>query len=323
MRIERLAQDNLRTQGPQRRAEFRRQSPEHLRSVAALVEAALAARGPDAPSRAVALGAGACTELPLERIVRANPHGVTLVDLDVPGMARARETLPASLKARVDLVKQDVTGGVSASLGAELRAQPWADLRQLSPTAPLEAAAACLERCVVPDPPLLPYLMPGGYGLVLSSFTLTQLYSLPLLDVVDTLAAFAPEAVDLRESSPRYVAAALNFRRRVARAHLALIDLLMAPNGAAMLASDRVGVLLPSTAGPHAREPRERLDVLPADVLAVPDDLAARFTLASPVREWEWLATAPGPQTPGRLFEAFGVVLRRQVAEPIVEPLSS
>lgn len=312
MRIERLAQDNLRTQGPQRRAEYRRQSPEHPRSVESLVASALAARGPEAPSRAVVLGAGACTELPLERIARANPAGVTLVDLDVPGMARGRESLPASLRSRVDIVKQDVSGGVSVALDAELRVQPWHDLSRLSPTAPLDAAAACLERCVVPDPPLLPYLMPGGYGLVLSSFVLTQLYSLPLLDVVDTLSALAPQAVDLRESSPRYVAAALGFRRRVAQAHLALIALLLAPDGAAMLASDRVGVLLPPMAGPHARDPRERLDVLPVDVLAIPDDLAARFTLASPVREWEWLATAPGLQTPGRLFEAVGVVLRHK-----------
>jgi hypothetical protein len=314
MRIERLAQDNPRTQGPQRRAEYRRQSHEHLRSVEALVETALATRGREAPGRAVVLGAGACTELPLERIARTNPEGVTLVDLDVPGMARARESLPASLRSRVELVKQDVTGGVSAFLAQELRAQPWADLVRLSPMAPVESAAACLERCAVPDPPLLPYLMPGGYGLVLSSFVLTQLYSLPLLDVVDTLSALAPQAVDLRESSPRYREAAQSFRRRVAQAHLALIDLLMAPDGVAMLASDRVGMLLPPTAGPHAREPRERLGVLPADVLAVPADLAARFTLASPVREWEWLATAPGPQTPGRLFEAFGVVLRHKVA---------
>ena len=37
--------------------------------------------------------------------------------------------------------------------GEELRAQPWRDLARLGATAPLEAAAACLERCPVPDPP--------------------------------------------------------------------------------------------------------------------------------------------------------------------------
>lgn len=312
MRIERLAQDNLRMQGPAKRAQYRRTSPEHLRSVEALVEGALATRGTEAPTRAVILGAGACTELPLARIVRANPAGVTLVDLDVPGMARSREALPASLRSRVDLVKLDVTGEVSAALATELREQPWADLRRLGPTAPLDAAAACLERCIVPDPPLLMHLMPGGYGLVISSFVLTQLYGLPLLDAMDTLSVHAPGAVDLRERSPRYREAALEFRRRVARAHLALIDLLLAPDGAAVLASDRVGVLLPPTSGPHAREPRERLEVLPADVLAIPEDLAARFTLASPLRTWEWLVTPASSQASGRLFEAFGAVLRHR-----------
>lgn len=312
MRIERLAADNPRTQGAERRAWYRRHSPQHLRSIEALVETALAARGADAPARAVVLGAGECTELPLERIVRACRDGVTLVDVDVPGMGRAREALPAALRSRVDLVKQDLTGGVSAALATELRAQPWDDLHRLSPSAALEAAADCLDRCPIADPPLLPYLMPGGYGLVVSSLVLTQLYSLPLLDVVDTLSVHAPAAVDLRESDPRYRGAANRFRRRLALAHLALVDLLLAPDGAVVLASDRVGVLLPPTAGPHSGEPREHLDVLPPGVLAVPVDLRARFALRSPVRTWEWLATAPSAQTPGRLFEAFGVVLRHR-----------
>ena len=227
-------------------------------------------------------------------------------------MGQARESLPTSLRARVDLVKQDLTGGVSAALEAELRAQPWADLRQLGPDAALDAAAACLDRCPVPHPPLLPHLMPGGFGLVVSSFVLTQLYSLPLLDMVDTLSTFAPDALELSETSTRYSEAVRQFRRRVALGHLALVDLLLAPGGAALLASDRVGYLVPPSAGLHAREPRERLEVLPPDVLAVPADLTSRFTLASPIRAWEWLATAPGPEAPGRLFEAVGVVLRHK-----------
>ena len=44
MRIERLAQDNRRTQGTERRAWYRRHSPEHLRAVESLIEEALAAR---------------------------------------------------------------------------------------------------------------------------------------------------------------------------------------------------------------------------------------------------------------------------------------
>ena len=105
MRIARLAEENPRTQGPERRAWYRRHSPTHLRAVAALVEAALAARTPGGPSRAVVLGAGACTEAPLERLARAFEQTL-LVDVDVPGMARARDELPASLRSRVDLLQE-------------------------------------------------------------------------------------------------------------------------------------------------------------------------------------------------------------------------
>src|SRR5579875_2584854 len=115
MRIERLAEENRRTQGAGRRAWYRGHNPEHLEAVAALMDAALAPRGEDAPPTAVVLGAGACTELPLERLARTCER-VTLVDLDARGMGAAREELPAGLRGRVQLLEADVTGGVSAAL---------------------------------------------------------------------------------------------------------------------------------------------------------------------------------------------------------------
>jgi len=309
MRIARLAEENPRTQGPERRAWYRHHSPAHLRATEALVEEALAARSAGGPSRAVVLGAGACTEAPLERIARSFEHTL-LVDVDVPGMARARDELSASLRSRVDLLQADITGGVSEALAEELRAQPWRDLARLGATAPLEAAAACLERCPVPDPPPLPGLLAQGNSLVFSDLVLTQLYSLPLLDVVDTLSLYAPDAVDLRETHARYRQAAQAFRRRIAQAHLSLLAGLLAPEGAAILASDRTGHLLPPKSGPHARDPRETLSVLPDDVLAIPDDLAARFQLVGAPRTWEWLVSAPDATNFGRMYEAVGVVLR-------------
>lgn len=309
MRIARLPEENPRTQGPERRAWYRRHSSAHLRAVARLVEDALAARESDAPSRAVILGAGACTEVPLERIARAC-ESVLLVDVDVPGMLRARDALPLALRPRVDVLQEDVTGGVSPQLEAELRAQPWRDLTQLSSTAVLDAAAGCLERCLVPDPPVISGLAPGVYGFVMSALMLTQLYSLPLLDVLDTLNTYAPGAADLRETSARYLLAAERFRRRVAVAHLSLVNALLAPAGTAVLVTDHTGYLLPPSAGPHATMPRDRLEVLPPDVLAIPDDLATRFTLAGPVREWEWTVSAPDAANFGRMYDVVGAVLR-------------
>lgn len=311
MRIARLAEENPRTQGLERRAWYRRNSPEHLRTIAALVEDALSARASGGPSRAVVLGAGACTEAPLERMARAFDH-VLLVDVDVPGMAHARDELPASLRGRVDLLQADVTGGMSDALATDLRAQPWRDLALLGASAPLEAAAACLERCPVPDPPQLPTLLSQSYGLVFSDLVLTQLFSLPLLDVVDTLSFYAPDTVDLREASVRYRQAAQTFRRRIALAHLSLIGSLLAREGSAILATDRTGYLLPPRSGHHARDPRETLTVLSADVLAIPDDLSARFEVVGNPRTWEWVVTAPDGANFGRMYEAVGVVLRPQ-----------
>ena len=314
MRIARLAQDNLRTQGPRRRQEYRRNSPAHLRSVESLVEEALAARGPGAARSAVILGAGACTEVPLAAIARACSR-VMLVDVDAAGMARARDEVPANLRGRVDLLQADVTGGVSAALAAALAAQPWGDLAGLggaAGTAPLDAAAACIERCPVPDPPAIPELTPQGYGFVMSSLTLTQLFSLPLLDVLDTLSLHAPAVVDQRESCPRYREAATGFRRRVARAHLALIGALLAPGGTGLLVTDVTGYLLPPTSGQHGGGTVESLAVLPPEALRLPGDLTERFEVVGEPRTWRWLVSKPGAEAPGRAYDVIGVVMRHR-----------
>src|SRR5262245_15759285 len=127
MRISRLAMDNRRTQGPERRTWYRRHSPEHLNAVSALVEEALRLDGSASTRQTVVLGAGACTEIPLEQLARASAH-VLLIDLDVAGMAQAREELSTTVRDRVDLLQADLTGGVSTALAAELRAAPFADL---------------------------------------------------------------------------------------------------------------------------------------------------------------------------------------------------
>lgn len=314
MRIDRLAEDNARTQGVRRREWYRRHSPAHLAAVAELVGGALAARREGAPPTAIVLGAGAATELPLERLARACDR-VTLVDLDAPGMGAARDALPEDLRHRMELLAADLTGGVSAALARELRAQPWDDLARLGGRmgyAPLDAAAGCLERCLIPDPPGLVGTAPGGYGLVVSDLALTQLFSLPLLDVRDGLEVHAPAVADLREAYPRYRAAALAFRRRVALAHLHLLGSLLAPQGAGLLLTDQIGHLLPARGGPHAAEGRESLAVLPRDTLDVPGDLAAIFELVGAPRRWRWVVAEPDAAQPGRAYDCVGVVVRRQ-----------
>ena len=313
MRIERLAEENRRMQGPRRRDEFRRVSPAHLRAVERLVADALAARDAAAPSTAALLGAGACTELPLERIVRACER-VALADLDAPGMGRARDELPPAVRSRTDLVPADLTGGVSRGLAELLRAQPWADLVALGGPhgfATIEAAAECLARCAISAPPTIPGLDREAFGLVVSSLTLTQLFGLPLLDVLDALALHAPAVADRRTLSPRYEQAARDFRRRVALAHLDLLASLLAPGGAAALITDVTGYLLPARSGPHQAEPEESYAVLPPDVLDLDADVATRFARVGEPHRWRWIATQPANGVPGRAYDVVGMVLRR------------
>src|SRR6185369_15914674 len=56
MRIARLSAENPRTQGPERRAWYRKNSLEHLRTVAALMEESIRARQAETPPRTVVLG---------------------------------------------------------------------------------------------------------------------------------------------------------------------------------------------------------------------------------------------------------------------------
>lgn len=308
MRIERLAQDNTRTQGAARRTWYRRHAPEHLAAVAQLVDRALEARGPGATAPVIVLGAGACTELPLERLARASER-VVLVDLDASGMERARDELPATLRGRVRLVVSDISGGISDALTARLRGEPWADLAQLSTRAVTTAAAVALERVPVPDPPPLVGLSESRCGLVISSFVLTQLFSLPLLDVRDQLALVSSAAA--LDADPRFHSAAHAFRRRVAVAHAHLLAALLAPGGVGLFMSDTIGHLLPPSAGPHAGGPRESLPVLPPEVLAIPQDFTPQLRLIGAPRRWEWLVTSPTPDEYGRAYDAVGALFAR------------
>jgi hypothetical protein len=312
MRIERLSLDNQRTQGAERRAWYQRYSAKHLREMERAVADALAEREEGAPMAGTVLGAGACTELPLERLARACDP-LTLVDLDAPGMGQARDELLEKLRPRVRLLAADLTGGVSAALREEMGIQPWRDLRALSGMALLEALAGCLERVTVLDPPEIAGLEPYSFGLVISSLTLTQLYSLPLLDALDVLLAYAPDLAERRDEHPRYVAAARNFQRRVTLAHLSLIARLLAPGGAALLTTDKTGYLLSPKMGPHAGEGREALETLPASALAWPSDLLARFTLVGSPRKWAWMVAMPAGETPGRAYDVVAAVLRARV----------
>ena len=193
MRVDTLAYNNGQTQGAQRREWLRQYSPQHLERCSTLIRHGLQARSRGASAGVVILGAGACTEVPLAELARAADE-VVLVDLDASSMQQGRAELSsAALRKRVRLLEADISGGVSTNLHTLLDKIPWDALITRGGSAVFDAAADCLEQCEVPDPPELASVGAGEFGLVISSLVLSQLYSYPLLDILDHVQRIAPQ----------------------------------------------------------------------------------------------------------------------------------
>ena len=110
MRIETLPYHNVETQGAQRREWLREHSPQHLQHCAALIHSALEKRPSSVSQGTVVLGAGACTELPLEELARHSDE-VVLVDYDMGSPVQAWEELTSStLRERLNFMNCDLTG---------------------------------------------------------------------------------------------------------------------------------------------------------------------------------------------------------------------
>ena len=193
MRIDSLSYSNVSMQGTLRRQWLREHAPQHLERCVRFILQGVQARAAAASRSTVALGAGACTEIPLADLVRASDD-VALVDLDLVSLLRGRDELTAaSQRKRVRLIQEDICGGVSASLNDLVQRLDWSRLRKTGATGLFDAVAACIERCKVPDPPHIATLEEGSFGLVVSSLVVSQLFSYHLLDVLDANQQHAPE----------------------------------------------------------------------------------------------------------------------------------
>jgi hypothetical protein len=308
MRIQRLAQENQSMQGPSKRAWYQRNSPGHLEAIEALTLAALGTQAPPIPRVAI-LGAGACTELPLEAIAR-RAEEVALVDLDELALQQARRQLRSALQGRVRLVVVDVTGGVSAALERALMAQRWQALKARGSEAVLTAVADCLERCEVAQPPELAELRPGRCGVVISSLVVTQLWSYPLLDVTDLLNTLDPALAGQQHEHALLGPAIERFKRRVARGHVLLLARLLRPNGAAVLIAEDEGRLTPQQ-GQESQGLDAPLSLLPEGFGELVDEA---FIQTEPTRGWEWISDWPSAVRAGRTYHVLGSLLRPKQA---------
>ncbi len=306
MRVKTLAYNNGQTQGAQRREWLRQYSPKHLEQCSTLIRHGLQARAGGASAGIVILGAGACTEVPLAELARASDE-VVLVDLDAASMQEGRAELSsAALRKRVRLLEADISGGVSTNVHALLDKQPWGTLITRGATAVFDAAADCLEQCVVPDPPEFASVGVGEFGLVVSSLVLSQLYSYPLLDILDHVQQLAPQLLGEQERHHRYQEAAQDFRVRVIQAHLHLLRSLVDVGGVIVLLYDMRGFVFEVHGTEHDAEHRRAIPLVPR---TLPRLIRDNFTVQEEA-EWEWLTDLPEKERLGRGYEVAGYVLR-------------
>lgn len=308
MRIDTLPANNRQTQGAERRAWLRTHSPAHLEQCAALLRTALAARPPETSRSIVILGAGACTEISLAELAHSADE-VTLVDLDLSAMQRARaELASATLQKRVRILERDLSGGVSANLDRLLRGQAWETLAAQGADAVFAAAARCLDQYVVPDPPLIDDLEQGNYGLAISALVMTQLFSYPLLDALDLVQRVTPQFLGEQERHRGYQEAARMFRERVIQAHLHLLRNLLDRGGIAALLTDMRGFAFTVHGTDHDAAHRRDMPLVPRAFF----DLFRETFIIREERRWEWISDLPINNRPGRGYEVVGYVLEKE-----------
>jgi len=304
VRIDTLAYNNVQTQGARQRAWLRQHSPQHLEHCASLALRAFKLRQPAASQSTLVLGAGACTEVPLDDLVRASDE-VVLADFDLAAIQQGRDELASpALRKRVSLLQCDISGGISASLNRLVERQSWASLVPQGPQAVFDAAAHCLEQCPVPDPPL-EGLGAGGCGVVISSLLLSQLFSYPLLDILDYVQYIAPNYLGEQERHRRYQEAAQAFRIRVISAHLHLLRELVDIGGVVVLLSDILGFVFNIHGTDHDAEHRRTMPIVPR---TLPDLVRENFAVIEETH-WDWLTDLPEKNKLGRGYEVSGLLL--------------
>jgi len=305
VRINTLTYNNVQTQGPKRRAWLREHSPQHLQQCAMLMLHTLQKRPVSTSHSTLVLGAGSCTEVPLTGLARDSDE-VVLADLDLASMRQGRDELTSvALRKRVRLLECDISGGVSASLNLLVEHQPWDKLVSQDAQAVFDAASRCLEQCPIPDPPEIEGLSTGEFGVVISSLILSQLFSYPLLDILDHVQRIAPGFLGEQERHRRYQEAAQAFRVRIIKAHLHLLRELVDVGGLVVLLSDVRGFVFDVYGTGDDTEHRKTMPLVPR---ILPELVREDFAVIEEAH-WEWLADLPETGKLGRGYEVVGYMV--------------
>jgi hypothetical protein len=261
-----------------------------------------------ASNSTLVLGAGACTEIPLNELARDSDE-VVLADYDLASMQQGRDELASpALRKRVRVVPCDISGGVSAHLNRLIKQQRWGKFAEQSAKAVFDAAADCLEQCDVSDPPVIEGLYSGEFGVVISSLILSQLFSYPLLDMLDHIQHTMTDYLGEQERHRRYQEAAQNLRMRVIQGHFHLLRALLDVGGIVVLLSDVRGFMFEVSGTENDAQHRQTLPIVPR---SLPELVRESFQILEE-RHWEWITDVPGEGKLGRGYEVVGYVLKSE-----------
>jgi hypothetical protein len=305
VRIDTLTYNNIQTQGAKRRLWLHEHSPEHLQQCTDLMLRGLHLRPRSSSTSTLVLGAGACTEIPLAELVRGSDK-VVLGDLDLASMQQGRDELASpALRKHVRLVQCDISGGVSAHLNRLIERQRWDILAQKSARTVFDVMADCLDQCEIPDPPELEDIYTGDFGIAISSLILSQLFSYPLLDVLDHIQLHVPSYLGEQERHRRYQEAAQNLRIRIIQAHVHLLKDLLDAGGIVVLLSDVRGFMFKGSGTGKDVQPLQALPIVPR---SFPELVREHFSVIEE-RHWEWITDVPEEDKLGRGYEVVGYIL--------------
>jgi hypothetical protein len=305
VRIDTLTYNNIHTQGAKRRLWLSEHSPEHLLQCKNIMLRALQMRPQSVSTSTIVLGAGACTEVPLAEMARHSDE-VVLADYDLASMQQGRDELASTaLRKRLRLLQTDFTGGAGVHMNRLVERLRWDKLQEQSARVVSDAVADCLEQCEIPDPPEIENVYSGEFGVVISSLLLSQLFSYPLLDVLDAIQRHVPAYLGEQERHHRYQEAARNFRVRIIQGHLHLLHTLLDEGGIVVLLTDVRGFVFKISVTDHASQPRQTLPIVPR---TFPELVRENFHVIEE-RHWEWIADLPDGDKLGRGYEVVGYIL--------------
>ena len=207
-----------------------------------------------------------------------------LADLDRASMRQGYDELTSpALRKKVRLLGCDISGGVSADLNRLIGQQRWEKLVSQGAQVVFDAAADCIERCPVPELPKIEGLHTAEFGVVISSLLLSQLFSYPLLDILDQVKLMAPHFLGEQERHRLYQKASQKFRVRVIQEHLHLLNELVDVGGIVVLLSDVRGFVFEVFGTENDAQSRRTLPIMPRGLAEL---VGESFTVLEE-RHWE------------------------------------